>query len=272
MNPEPSEWHTFGDPPAHEGAAGASSVAIAAPAQPLSRAAAHRNAWLAVGLTILITIVALAVFVTTVAVAGTGHGEGVVIATKNGSVTGGQAGRTATAMTPRSPEAGGSPVDVGVTAGSLLVDVEGAVRAPGLHSVAPGSRVGDAITAAGGYAARADLGAAAQLLNLAQLLTDGAKIRVPVLGLDGGMAIDSGPGHPSAPSDGPSQPGSALIDLNHADQAALESLPGIGPVTAAKVIAARATGPFASLEDVVSRKALSTSVMDKIRALVTVSP
>jgi competence protein ComEA len=64
----------------------------------------------------------------------------------------------------------------------------------------------------------------------------------------------------------------ALIDLNHADQAALESLPGIGPVTATKIITTRSSQPFASLDDAATRKVLSASVVEQIRPLVTVTP
>ena len=65
---------------------------------------------------------------------------------------------------------------------SLVVDIEGAVVQPGLHELSTGSRVGDAIAAAGGYGATADIEAAARSLNLAAKLTDGQQIHVPALG------------------------------------------------------------------------------------------
>ena len=70
------------------------------------------------------------------------------------------------------------------TGSELVVDVAGAVQQPGLHRLRNGDRVADAIDAAGGYAARVDLAAAGSALNLAELLTDGAKVVVPELGME----------------------------------------------------------------------------------------
>lgn len=268
MSAEPSEWHSFGDSPVPGtgtpviGAAKVTPPGSTASSRPLSGAASHRNAWLAVGAIIVAMVVGVAVFVTTMAMAGGSHTGDVVIAARSEA--------TARAAASAVPSDGHTLVAGSVV---LLVDVEGAVRSPGLHHVPAGSRIGDAITAAGGYADRADIAAAALMLNLAQPLVDGAKVHVPLLGeLGGGPVTDVGPGPtPGSASDG-GPPGSGLIDLNHADQATLESLPGIGPVTAGKIIAARESGPFASLDDVVSRKALSASTLDKVRSLVTVNP
>ena len=264
MAAEPSEWHAFGDPPelpalkegvqpspaGSRGAAGPSAVAMS-----------HRRAWIAVGATILAAIVGVVVFVTTVAMAMGGHASDVVIAARHAATP--PASAPALLLELSSPDGG---------ALLLLVDVEGAVRSPGLHQVPTGSRVGDAITAAGGYADRADLVAAAGSINLAAPLADGAKIRVPLLGETDASAVDGGPRPSSAPASNGTGPVAGLIDLNHADESALEGLPGIGPVTAAKIIAARESTPFASVDDVVTRKALSASVLDKIRSLVTVTP
>jgi competence protein ComEA len=265
MSAEPSDWHSFGDSPTPEVGAGPVGPSKpvpggTAPSRPSSRAASHRNAWLAAGMTIVATVVGLAVFVATVAMAGGSHTGDVVIAARHEA--------TARPTNAAEPTDGRSTV---ATSPVLLVDVEGAVRSPGMHQVAAGSRIGDAITAAGGYADRADLTAAALTLNLAQPLADGAKIHVPLLGELNGSVLDDGPGLTSAPGNTGGQPGPALIDLNHADQAALESLPGIGPVTAGKIITARETSLFVSLDDVVSRKALSAATMDKLRSLVTVN-
>ena len=261
MAAEPSEWHAFGDPP--EPAEGNLPPAAGgpAPSQPLSAAASHRRAWIAVGATILAAIVGILVFVATIAMAMGGRGDEVVIAARNAATP--PASVAALPPTVKSPDGGST---------ALLVDVEGAVRSPGLHQVPVGSRVGDAITAAGGYADRADLVAAAASINLAAPLTDGAKIHVPLLGESDAPPVDGGTRGSPAPERAGPGPATGLVDLNHADQPSLEGLPGIGPVTAAKIIAARASGPFASLDDVVTRKALSAAVLDKIRALVTVAP
>lgn len=264
MNLDPTGWHSFGDAPAG-GAAGQETRAAhtqkAAPPRPLSGAASHRNAWLAVGATLLAAVAGTAVFVATMTVAATNRGNNVVVAARSEPSPRGSASGFST----QSADAAGTPL-------LLLVDVEGAVRSPGLHRVPAGSRVGDAISAAGGYAERADLQAAALTMNLAQPLVDGGKIRVPVLGESAVPLIDAG----HLPSLAGSSPGAAghsgPIDLNHADQTALEGLPGIGPATASKIIAARKGAPFGSLDDLVSRKAVSASTLEKIRALVTVSP
>jgi competence protein ComEA len=165
--------------------------------------------------------------------------------------------------------AAGSPVAASPTAAAthVVVDVEGAVRAPGLYALPDGSRVGDAIAAAGGYAAGADLDAAAQLLNLAELLTDGDKILVPRLGATTGVPAPSPPANATA-SGAPA----GLINLNTADQATLETLPGIGPVTAAKIIAARTEAPFVAVEELAARGVIGPATLEKITALVTVGP
>jgi competence protein ComEA len=140
----------------------------------------------------------------------------------------------------------------------LVVDVEGAVLRPGIFELPAGSRVADAIEAAGGYGPQADLAAAAAQVNLAAVLRDGQQLVVPVLG----VAAGGGSGDGSA---------GGLVNLNSASPEALDALPGIGPVTVQKIVAARSEQPFASLEEMVTRKILTSSQVDKIRDLVTLS-
>jgi competence protein ComEA len=104
----------------------------------------------------------------------------------------------------------------------VVVDVAGDVRRPGLHAVPAGSRVEDAIVAAGGATRKAQLDA----VNLAAPVADGEQIVVPGSGA-GGVAAASSPAgsSPSAP-----------LDLNSATLEQLEALPGIGPVTAQKIL------------------------------------
>ena len=147
----------------------------------------------------------------------------------------------------------------GIGAAKVVVDVEGAVVDPGVHSVASGSRVADAITAAGGYSTEVDIAAAASALNLAAPLTDGQKIHVPARGEIEQLPASVTPGGASS---GP-------IDVNHATESELESLPGIGPVTAAKIIAAR---PFATIDELDSRDVVGPSTLEKIRDLITATP
>lgn len=151
------------------------------------------------------------------------------------------------------PAADGMVMDAAESSG-VVVDVAGAVVQPGLHRLDAGARVGDAIEAAGGFAPRADLAAASQALNLAQTLDDGAKVLVPELGT---MRLDA-----------VGEAGDGRIDLNSADQAELESLPGIGPVTAGKIIDARQTERFGSVRDLRTRGLVGESVFADIKSLV----
>ena len=147
----------------------------------------------------------------------------------------------------------------------LVIDVEGGVRRPGIVRLAGGARVADAIKAAGGFAPTADLAAAAARLNLAAALKDGQQVYVPVTGVAMGGANSGG----ATGSAGPGA-GSGLVDLNRATPEELDALPGIGPVTVQKIVAAREERPFSSLDEAVERKVLSSSQLDKIRDLVTV--
>lgn len=147
----------------------------------------------------------------------------------------------------------------------LVIDVEGGVQRPGIVQLPDGSRVADAIKAAGGYAKSADLGAAAAKLNLAAALTDGQQVYVPVAG----SAAVGGGGGGSGGSAGGAGSAGGLVNLNQATPEELDALPGIGPVTVQKIVAARQERPFATLEEMVERKVLTNSQLDKIRDLVT---
>jgi competence protein ComEA len=143
------------------------------------------------------------------------------------------------------------------TAQMLVVDVEGAVQRTGIIQLRSGSRVADAVEAAGGYGPEADLKAAAAQVNLAALVHDGQQIVVPAIGAP---AASSGVGGSAG---GP-------VNLNSASASALDALPGIGPVTVQKIVAARTEKPFGSVDELVTRKVLTKAQLDKIRDLVTV--
>lgn len=120
----------------------------------------------------------------------------------------------------------GEPSD---TADQVVVHVVGAVRQPGVVRLALGARVSDAIDAAGGGTPDAGLAG----VNLARVLADGEQLVVPVLGATVPAA---------APTDG-------LLDLNTADAAALEELPGVGPVLAGRIVQRRTERPFTSVDE-----------------------
>jgi competence protein ComEA len=154
-----------------------------------------------------------------------------------------------------------SPDAPAVVAGeTILVHVAGAVHRPGLYEMPADARIADAVEAARGPRGRADLDA----LNLAESLTDGQKIDVPKVGE---AAAVTSPGAPSAPTDG--APG-AVIDLNLADQAALETIPGVGPVTAGAILAYRdEVGSFTSIEQLLEVTGIGPATLEAIRPYVT---
>jgi competence protein ComEA len=152
----------------------------------------------------------------------------------------------------------------------LVVDVQGAVLRPGVLELDAGARVGDAIAAAGGYGPRVDAERAARELNLAKAVSDGDRIVVPSRDDPPGSAPSGQPG-PGSGSGGDSGGSSGdLVDLNSATAAELDKLPGVGPVTAQKIIDARAEKPFATVDDLRDRKIVGSSVFEKLRDLVTV--
>jgi competence protein ComEA len=154
-----------------------------------------------------------------------------------------------------------------VVADALVVDVEGAVENPGAWRLQSGSRVGDAIRAAGGYSEQVDIDAASKQLNLAETVVDGQQIHVPLRGEADTADANTSDNRSQASPAGSNASG--LIDINLASQEELESLPSIGPVTAGKLIAAR---PFASVDDLQQRGVVGQAMFDKIRPLITATP
>ena len=151
-------------------------------------------------------------------------------------------------------------------AGELVIDVGGAVVTPGVYRLAPGARIGDAIDVAGGFSPRVDAERAATELNLAATLADGQQVRVPSRDDDAPVAG----GGAGSGAGGDTSESSSLIDLNRATQVELESLPGIGPVTAGKIIEARAQSPFRTIDELRERGLVGQKTFDSLRALITV--
>lgn len=168
------------------------------------------------------------------------------------------------ALVDRAPASPGTSA----VAGEVVVAVSGAVAHPGVYRLPAGGRVGDAILAAGGYGSSADAALADRQLNLAAIVRDGDKIRVPVRGEAPAPAATGG----TSGDGGAENATGGLVDLNHATAEALDTLPGVGPATAAKIIAAREEQPFASVDDLAARKVVGAATLEKLRALVTVGP
>jgi competence protein ComEA len=142
----------------------------------------------------------------------------------------------------------------------LVVDVAGKVRRPGIVELPPGSRVIDAVRAAGGARPRADTAG----INLARLLVDGEQI---VVGLEpptvlGAIPPTGAPGTPSAV---------APVNLNRATQVDLEALPGIGPVTATAILAWRSEhGAFTSVDELLEVSGIGDATLADISPYVYV--
>jgi competence protein ComEA len=144
---------------------------------------------------------------------------------------------------------------------AVVVAVGGKVRKPGLVELPPGARVADALTAAGGASPGVDVAP----LNLARKVTDGELIMVGVTPPPG--AAPTAPAGPAVPG----QPGAGPINLNSATLADLDTLPGVGPVLAQRILAAReAQGGFKAVSDLRNVEGIGTSRYDQLKDLVTV--
>lgn len=158
-------------------------------------------------------------------------------------------------------------------AAKVYVHVVGRVRSPGVVTVPAGARVEEAIEGAGGVREGADL---AQV-NLARPVVDGEQVVVPREGgttpVAGGVPAPAGPTAPAAAPGGPAGTAapSAPVDLNTADQATLETLPGVGPVLAARIVEWRTTnGGFTTVEELDEVSGIGEKLYAQISPKVTV--
>jgi competence protein ComEA len=141
-------------------------------------------------------------------------------------------------------------------AGTVTVDVAGKVRRPGIAVLDAGSRVVDALKAAGGARVGVDLTA----LNLARVLVDGEQI---VVGVDPPPGVAAGAAGSTAPS-------ASMVNLNTADQVALESLPEVGPVTAQAILAYRTEhGAFTSVDQLLDVDGIGEKTLAQLTPYVT---
>lgn len=156
------------------------------------------------------------------------------------------------------------PLLPSVTPQPIVIYITGAVVRPGVYSLPPGSRLLDAINAAGGLAENADLSS----LNAAEALKDEQEINIPgsgefttpVFTLGGSGLVLTATPLPGGP-----------VNINTADLAALDALPGIGPSTAQAILDYRAeNGPFQSVEDLLKVPGIGSSTLENLRPLITV--
>ena len=179
-----------------------------------------------------------------------------VVALRHGAA-GGSSGASLQ-VAPIVPASTSSAVDPGTGAaaaalgGLLVIDVAGAVRRPGLYRLPQGSRIADAVARAGGLTRHAD----SNLVNLAAPLADGEQVLVAARGVGAAAGLPGG-GAQSGP-----------VDLNSASAEQLDGLPGIGPVTAQKIVAYRqAHGPFTSLDDLDGISGIGPSRIENLKGL-----
>jgi competence protein ComEA len=140
---------------------------------------------------------------------------------------------------------------------TLIVDVAGAVRQPGVYEFGDGDRVIDAIERAGGQLPKADLSP----LNLAAPLVDGTQILVPKAGPPGVVGADPGTGASAG----------GLLNVNSASATELETLSGIGEVLAATIVEYREqNGPFTSVDGLMDVSGIGPATLEEIRDQVTI--
>jgi competence protein ComEA len=143
----------------------------------------------------------------------------------------------------------------------LIVHITGAVPRPGVYALAQGSRVQDAISAAGGFLADAEKTG----INLARALEDGEQLDIPYMEGASPVILDVTAAVTEISSS------AELININFASQAELELLPGIGPTTAQKIIAYREqNGPFLTTEDIINVPGIGPGTYERIKDLITV--
>lgn len=149
----------------------------------------------------------------------------------------------------------------------LIVHVAGQVQRPGIVRLVPGDRVVDAIAGAGGASPEADLAA----VNLARPVIDGEQVYVPAPGeLPPAPASGAGPASGSGSGAGPA---ATVIDLNTADAATLDGLPGVGPVLAERIVDWRTEhGRFTSVEELAEVSGIGDKVLSQLRDKVRVGP
>lgn len=142
----------------------------------------------------------------------------------------------------------------------INIDIEGAVVLPGVYDLPMESRIKDALIAAGGLSGGADREFVAKNINLSVKLSDGAKIYIPEKG-----EVEENTGIKSI-KDGVSL-AAGQININSASEQELDTLPGVGPVTAKKIIQGR---PYASIDDLLNKKIIGSKVFSQIKDKISI--
>jgi competence protein ComEA len=164
---------------------------------------------------------------------------------------------------PATPAADTDPTEA--STGAVVVHVAGRVRHPGVVELPAGSRVVDAIEAAGGARPGAHLGR----LNLARPLVDGEQVAVGVRGAVAAPPVPAGATATVVP--GATEGATGLVNINTASQAELEELPGVGPVTATSIIEWRTeNGGFGTVDELIDVSGIGEVTLGELRDLVTV--
>lgn len=151
--------------------------------------------------------------------------------------------------------------------GAVLVHVTGAVISPGLYELKPGSRINDALAAAGGPTPDANTSA----INLAEPVMDGTQIYVPAAGEEAALPPAQAARGKASTSVGGSSATNQLVNINTADATELQTLPQVGPVLAESIIAWREEhGGFQSVDELDQVSGIGPAKLEKLRPLVTV--
>lgn len=165
----------------------------------------------------------------------------------------------------------------------LMVEVQGAVAQPGIYELPAGARIADALTEAGGTTEAAEI----RDVNLAARLDDGSVLSIPFSRQSGYQAYataaqlnppqytrsgwNSGVGEMGTTrNDQPAVPSTDCLDLNTASQSALETLPGVGPKTAEKIIRYREQHPFSSVQDLLNIPGIGDKRLESLASFVCV--
>jgi len=143
----------------------------------------------------------------------------------------------------------------------IVVDIEGSVKSPGVYELPEGSRVADLLDKAGGLTPDADSEWVGKTLNRASILTDGAKLYIPKKGEVQGASQTGGKTNTVSETTGV-----GIISINTATEKELDTLTGVGVVTAQKIISGR---PYQRIEELLERKIVGASVYEKIKGQIT---